>query len=208
MNEEKTFLDRLLEIVAVLLLAITTLGTAWCGYQASQWSGVQSDNSKQEAGYRLEGNRQYGLAVQTISYDTNFIAMYAQAVQAGNTGLATFYRQSLARPDFLPTLDKWEAEVAAGQAPTPLSEDQAYLDTLRGGYLDAQAKADESAAAATQAGDNAQEYVLTTIVLAVALFFAGVTSSFRYKPARAMLIILALGTLAFAASRVADLPIA
>jgi len=45
-------------------------------------------------------------------------------------------------------------------------------------------------------------------VLAVALFFAGVTSSFRYQPARALLIVLALATLAFAASRVADLPIA
>ncbi len=208
MNEEKTFLDRVLEIVAVLLLAVTTLGTAWCGYQASQWSGVQTDDNRIEAEHRLEANRQFGLAIQTISYDTNFIAIYAQAVQAGNTGLAQFYRQSLARPDFLPTLDKWEAEVAAGQAPTPLSQDQDYLNGLRGGYLDAQAQADAAAADAQSAGNNAQQYVLNTIVLAVALFFAGVTSSFRYKPARVMLIILALATLAFAASRVADLPIA
>ncbi len=208
MNEEKTFLDRVLEIVAVLLLAVTTLGTAWCGYQASQWSGVQTDDNRIEAEHRLEANRQFGLAIQTISYDTNFIAIYAQAVQAGNTGLAQFYRQSLARPDFLPTLDKWEAEVAAGQAPTPLSQDQDYLNGLRGGYLDAQAQADAAAADAQSAGTNAQQYVLNTIVLAVALFFAGVTSSFRYKPARVMLIILALATLAFAASRVADLPIA
>ncbi len=207
MNEEKTFLDRLLEIIAVLLLAITTLGTAWCGYQASQWSGVQTDDNRVEAEHRLEANRQFGLAIQTISYDTNFIAMYAQAVQAGNTGLAQFYRNSLARPEFLPTLDKWEAQVAAGQSPTPLSEDPDYLNSLRGEYLDQQAQADAAAADAQTAGDNAQQYVLNTIVLAVALFFAGVTSSFRYKPARAMLIILALATLAFAASRVADLPI-
>jgi hypothetical protein len=39
------------------------------------------------------------------------------------------------------------------------------------------------------------------------LFFAGVTSSFRYTPARAFLLILALGTVAVAASRLADLPI-
>ena len=207
-NDEKTFLDRLLEIVAVLLLAITTLGTAWCGYQASQWSGVQTDDNRIEAEHRLEGNRQFGLAVQTISYDSNFIAIYAQAVKAGDTGLATFYRESLARPEFLPTLDKWEAQVAAGQPPTPLSQDQEYLDGIRGGYLQAQTEADAAAAEAVQAGQNAQQYVLNTIVLAVALFFAGVTSSFRYKPARAMLIILALATLAFAASRVADLPIA
>ena len=50
--------------------------------------------------------------------------------------------------------------------------------------------------------------MLTTILLAVALFFGGVTSSFRYKPARALLIVFALATIAVAASRLADLPIA
>ena len=48
---------------------------------------------------------------------------------------------------------------------------------------------------------------MTTILLAVALFFAGVTSSFQYAPARVFLIILALGTIAIAASRLADLPV-
>lgn len=119
MNQDKSFFDRLLEIIAVLLLAVTTLGTAWCGYQASQWSGVQTDDNRIEAEHRLDGNREFGRAIQTISYDTNMVALYAQAVQAGNTGLVQFYRQSLFRPEFLPTLDKWEAQVAAGQAPTP-----------------------------------------------------------------------------------------
>ena len=93
MNDEKTFLDRLLEIIAVLLLAVTTLGTAWCGYQASQWSGVQTDDNRIEAEHRLEGNRQFGLAVQTISYDTNFIAIYAQAIQAGRLAACPASRQ-------------------------------------------------------------------------------------------------------------------
>jgi hypothetical protein len=207
-NQDKSFFDRLLEIIAVLLLAVTTLGTAWCGYQASQWSGVQTDDNRIEAEHRLDGNREFGRAIQTISYDTNMVALYAQAVQAGNTGLVQFYRQSLFRPEFLPTLDKWEAQVAAGQAPTPLVQDPEYLDSLRSTYLQAQEQADQAAKDAQQAGDYSQQYVLNTIVLAVALFFAGVTSSFRYQPARALLIVLALATLAFAASRVADLPIA
>jgi hypothetical protein len=207
-NEQKSFFDRLLEIIAVLLLAVTTLGTAWCGYQASQWSGVQADHTRTEAEHRLEANRQFGLAVQTASYDTNMVAKYAQAVQAGNTGLAQFYRQSLMRPGFLPTLDAWEAEVRSGTNPTPLVQDQAYLASLRAGYAEEQVLADAAAAEADIAGANAQAYVLNTIVLAVALFFAGVTSSFRYQPARAMLIILSLVTVAYAASRVADLPIA
>ena len=50
--------------------------------------------------------------------------------------------------------------------------------------------------------------MITTILLAVALFFAGITSSFQYTPARALLLNLALGALAVAATRLADLPIA
>ncbi|HZM65383.1 MAG TPA: hypothetical protein VFC16_03660 [Nakamurella sp.] len=41
-----------------------------------------------------------------------------------------------------------------------------------------------------------------------AVLFAGIASSSQYTPARAFLLILALGTLAFAATRLADLPIA
>ena len=208
MNDDKSLYDRLLEIIAVLVLAITTLGTAWCAYQASQWSGIQSDDNRTESEHRLEANRQFGLAVQTISYDTNIIALYAQAVQAGNTGLAQFYRQSLARPGLLPILDKWQAEIAAGQSPTPLIQDQDYLSALQSGYQSEEQQATATATDSQQAGDNSSAYVKNTILLAVALFFAGVTSSFRYKPARTLLIVLALVTLAFAASRVADLPIA
>lgn len=58
-----------------------------------------------------------------------------------------------------------------------------------------------------QADTNNDAYILTTILLAVALFFAGVTSSFQSAPARALLLILALGTVAIAASRLAELPV-
>ena len=69
-------------------------------------------------------------------------------MQAGNTELADFYRQTLARPDFLPILDQWQAEIAAGQSPTPLTQDQDYLDALQDGYESEQQLA---AAAADQA---------------------------------------------------------
>jgi hypothetical protein len=194
--------------MAVLLLAVTTVGTAWCGYQASQWSGIQSDNNRQQAEHQLEANRQFGSAVQAISNDTNIIGLYAQAVQAGDTGLARFYRQSLARPGLLPFLDSWAAQVATGQTPTPLLQNPDYTNALLSGYESEQQQATEDAVAGQQAGKTANAYVMNTILLAVALFFAGVTSSFRYRPARVLLIVLALVTLAFAASRLADLPIA
>jgi hypothetical protein len=208
MNEDRTFGDRFLEVVAVFLLAITTLGTAWCGYQASKWSGVQSDRNQEQTEHRLEANRAFALAIQTFSYDSNVIAFYAQAVQAGNTGLAQFYRNIMVRKDLLPYLDDWETVVLGGGTPTPLLENPQYTGAQSSRYRGEQEAAETAARAAQQAGDISQAYVLNTIVLAVALFFTGVTSSFRYRPARVLLIVLAILTLAFAATRLADLPIA
>ena len=208
MSEERTFGDRVLEVIAVVLLAVSTLGTAWCGYQASQWSGVQTEYNQQETNHRLEANRQFARAIQTFSYDSSVIAFYAQAVQAHNTRLADFYRTVMARKDLLPFLDKWEATVRAGGTPTPLLEDPQYVNAQSSGFTAEQDAAEKAARAAQQAAQRAQSYTLNTIVLAVALFFAGVTSSFRYRSVRTMLIILAILTLSFAATRLADLPIA
>lgn len=208
MGEERTFGDRFLEVIAVLLLAVSTLGTAWCGYQATQWTGVQNDANQQQTNHRLEANRRFALAVQTFSYDSNMIALYAQAVQANDTRLAQFYRKTMVRKEFLPFLDKWEGTVRAGGTPTPLLDDPQYVKAQSSGYQSEQEAAEVAARAAQQAGDTSQVYTLNTIVLAVALFFAGVTASFRYRSARLLLIMLAILTLAFAATRLADLPVA
>src|SRR6478736_5404153 len=53
-----------LEIIAVLILGITTVGTAWCGYQASQWNGAQSDLARESSEDRVEAGRLFGLATQ------------------------------------------------------------------------------------------------------------------------------------------------
>ncbi|WP_433305385.1 hypothetical protein ACQP2F_17925 [Actinoplanes sp. CA-030573] len=208
MDEDSPFGDRLLEVIAVVLLAVSTLGTAWSAYQASQWSGVQTQDNQQETNHRLEANRQFARATQTFTYDSSVIALYAQAVQAKNAALADFYRGTMARKGLLPFLDKWEATVRAGGTPTPLLEDPQYVNAQSSGYTAEQDAAEKAARAAQQAAQQSQSYTLNTIVLAVALFFAGVTSSFRYRSVRTLLIILAILTLSFAATRLADLPIA
>jgi len=206
-REQHSFFDRVLEVVAVLLLGITTVGTAWCGYEASQWNGQQSDLARQSSDERVEAGRLFGLATQKVAYDSSIIAQYAIAAQAGNTALTDFYRKTLVRSDFLPVLDKWIAEVKAGGTPTNLTEDQDYLNAQFADYKAATAKAEALSAESQQAGNTGDQYVVTTILLAVALFFAGVTSSFRYRPAQAFLLILAIGTVAVATSRLADLPV-
>ena len=93
------------------------------------------------------------------------------------------------------------------RTPTNIFENTDYLNQQFGDYQAAVAKSETATRASQQADATNDAYVLTTILLAVALFFAGVTSSFQWAPARVLLVILALGTVAIAASRLAELPV-
>ncbi len=208
MNPEGSFIDRLIEMVTVLVLGLATVGTAWCGYQAAQWNGAQSTATSTSTDQRVEASRLFGVATQKVSYDSSMIAQYAQAVQAKNTQLVAFYRATLIREEVLPVIDEWEATIRAGGTPTPLIDDRSYLDAQLGPYRAATAKADASSKEALRAGEVSHDYVINTILLAVALFFSGVTSSFRFRPARLLLVLSAIATVAVAAVNLADLPIA
>ncbi len=199
--------DRLLELIVVLLLGITTVGTAWCGFQATRWNGESGNLNGVATAERVEGSRLFGLATQRVTYDSMMVAKYAEASQQGNVQLQQFYRRSVIRPEFLPVLDRWEAAVKAGDPTVGIFEDEEYLAGQFAAYQETVAAAEQAALESQHAGEVAEAYVGTTILLATALFFAGVTTSFRYRIARVLLLILATGAVAVAAARIADLPI-
>ena len=158
---------------------------------------------------RVEASRQFGLATQKVAYDASIVAQYAQAFIDGNEKLATFYRTTLFRPDFLPVVERWEAAVKAGGAPpTNLFQDPAYLDAQFAEYQKAEAAANLNVEKVDEAGEMGDDYVLTTVVLASAMFFAGVTTSFRLRVPRLMLLAAAGLTIAYAASRLVTLDVA
>lgn len=198
--------DRLLEVIAVALLGIATVGSAWCGYQATRWNKEESEKAREAGRATIEGTRQFGLATQTVSYDTNMVAQYAQAKAAGNEGLLRFYRETLMRPEFVSVLDEWEAQIDDGEIPSNLLEDQDYLDEQLQPYRDSQAAAEVANVEAAEASENTDGYVLTTLLLATALFFAGVTGSFRMRLLRIALLSTSAIVIAAAAARLTDLP--
>jgi hypothetical protein len=198
----------LLEVLAVALLGVATVGSAWCGYQASRWNSEESDLARASATLQVEAARQFGLATQVVSYDTNTISQYANAAAVDNTRLMQFYRETLIRPEFLPILDRWQQEVAAGSSPENLLDDQDYVNAQLAQYRETQTRAEALSVEAQEAGAEADDYVLTTLILASALFFAGLTTSFRVRFARLMLLGGSSLLIAYAASRLVDLTIA
>jgi hypothetical protein len=199
--------DRLLELIIVLILGIATIGTAWCGFQAARWNGHSGDLNGVASTQRIEGSRLFGLATQRVTYDSMVMAKYAEAAQERNVQLQQFYRRSVVRPPFLPFLDRWEAAAKAGKTTVGVFEDKDYLAEQFADYNKTVAAAEQAARDSQRADEVAEAYVGTTILLAIALFFAGVTSSFLSRFARILLMIGATGAVAVAASRIADLPI-
>ncbi len=200
--------DRLIEVFAVVLLAIATLGSAWCGYQASRWNGEEAEFARQATDARVEASRQFGLATQKVAYDSTIVAQYAQAYIDGNERLMSFYRATLIRPDFLPIIDRWQEQIVnGGETPTNLFQDEEYIASQFSEYTEAEAKANELNIDSQVAGEVSDDYVLTTLLLASALFFAGVTTSFRIRIPRLFLLACAAFTIAYATSRVVTLDV-
>jgi hypothetical protein len=198
-----------LELVAVLLLGIATVATAWCGFQSSRWNDRDSGAARKATDLRIESSRLFTLGAQKVAYDANSAAQYAQAVVNKQTELKTFLRSNVVRPEFLPTLDAWEAAVKAGNGSAAnIFSNKEYLAAQFAPADAAQKQSDDQTTLSEAASKNSGSYVLITLLTATALFFAGVTTSFESKPARLLLLTLAALTLALAASRMISLPIA
>jgi hypothetical protein len=206
--QERQFGDRILELFAAALLGLATVATAWCAYQAARWNDEETDLSRESAQFRLEASRQFGLGTQRVAYDATIAALYAQAIVSGQENLQEFYREALVRPDFLPVIEEWERQVAAGEDPTNLTQNQEYLDAQLTSSRTADADAERLLQEGQDASDNASDYIQTTIFLASALFFAGITSNFRARTVRLLLLLGAAGVFAVGAASLADLPIA
>lgn len=174
--------DRWIEIISSVLLAVAVIATAWSGYQATRWGGVQATAFAQAGAARTESTRASTTAGQLVTIDVTLFVEWAAALSEDNDVLADFLEERM-REEFKPALDAWLATDPIGNPDAPpapfampeyqLADEQAAEDLL----AEAEEKSEE-AREANQRGDN---YVLTTVLFAAVLFFAGVGTKFRSR---------------------------
>lgn len=192
----------------MVLLAVATVGSAWSAYQVSKWNGVETDETRASAALRIESSREFGLATQSAAHDAATVAQYAAAVASKNETLQDFLRATLVRPGFVPMFESWQAQVAAGQTPTNLLEDEDYVGELFAPSDALDAEAGEATARAEEAGANGEDYIQLTLFFASALFFAGITASFSNRLSKIVLLLGSAVILAAAGVLLASYPIA
>src|SRR5215212_1231381 len=182
--------ERLFELGAILLLSLTTLATAWSGYQAARWSGEQSQHYARASATRIKAQQQSTAAGQLRIDDLLFFNGWLDASSGGDAKLAAVYRERF-RPEFVPAFRAWKAQRDAPDAvpgPTYMPEYR-LAEVERSKALDAQA--DELYLEGTEAKANDDHYILSTLFFASVLFFAGISLRLYWRPLRYVVLGMA-----------------
>jgi hypothetical protein len=195
------------EPIVALLMALTTVGTAWCSYQSAAWTR-QSNRLLNEFN-ALE--RRAGLqTMQGMQQATIHTAMFMQllaAQQAGNEKLVNFYVERFP-PDVRKAYDAWLAE---RPFENPNADPHPFVPNLyevRGTReaAEANAKAASSLQAARNGGSVSGQYLANTVLFATVLFFASASGKFEQRRVRVIAFAFAVAVFLFAVVRTAMLP--
>ena len=187
---------RRLELVATLLLAFATLGTAWSAYQAREWTGEQSQGYSRATKNRIAVNRVSAVANRQVQIDVATFVQWVDARGHGDARLASFYRARF-RDEFAVAFDAWIAldPLNDPEAPaTPFAMEE-YVLAARTDAERLEREATATTASAHRDVQQADNYVLCVVLFAASLFFAGIST--RLRSAGAQLSILGLGYVVF-----------
>jgi hypothetical protein len=197
---------RAIDIIAVVILSIATVSSAWCAYEATRWSGVQAVNYSQASALRTESTRESNRANTLTAIDVQLFSDWVAAVSQKDTRRADFLRTRF-REEFRPAFDAWLGSVPKGTIPpgSPFSLPEYSLAAQRESnrlVVDAEAHF-ATANDANQIGDN---FVLTTVLFATVLFFAGIASHFESVGIKRTMLVLGILMWATAVAIMFSLP--
>ncbi len=185
--------EKRFEIFATVLLALTALATAWSGYQASLWDGIQSSNYTQASAARTEASQNHTEANQFRLGDLSVFENYVDATVGGDAQLADFYRQRF-RDEFEPAFAAWIALdpfTNPDAPPSPLAMPEYRLADDKEAK-DLNARAEAKFKEGEDANNYSDTYTAATLFFAAALFFAAISERFSYVRARASLLGMAV----------------
>jgi len=188
--------NRWIEIFVTIILGLATLATAWSGYQAALWGGIQSTLYSQASAKRMESVRNSSAADTTINLDIWIFGQWVEYKANGQDTLADFFEQRF-RDEFKPAFDAWMAtdpfnNPTAPPRPFIMPE---YRLSLSEEAQSLELEAENTFAQGQQANQNSDHYVLNTVILASVLFLSSLQSRLGWRLGRILIIILAVGLL-------------
>lgn len=189
--------DKWIEIAAAVLLSLAMIASAWCAYQASRWSGVQTTRYNEASAARATATEDHIWSTWRSQSDINAFNAYQVERLAGNQEAMDYFRENVFSDQLNSAFYAWEATdpyVNPDAPDTPFDMDEYqytwYEEALAEGRYATEIV--QEAKAANQQSDN---YVLLTVLFATVLFFAGIST--KFDSLHLKIITLTAGTLVF-----------
>ena len=215
-----------IEFVATVLLAFATILTAWSAFQSTKWSGTQAVHFARASADRTEAAKAASLANSQTIVDVdsflNWVGALAQermidpnastaadgTYQPDPDALSGFLYQRF-RQEFKPAIEAWLAKRPLenpAAPPTPFALPEYDLAQRRSSDR-LEARSDREGALARRDNQRGDNYVLTTVLFASVLFFAGIGTKLTSTRNRLFTISLAVTILIAGVVILASFPI-
>jgi len=195
------------EIAEAVLLAVVAIATAWSGYQSALWDGHEAKLYGEASKLRFQANAHESRAGQEQVYDGETLNSWLQAKLTGQERTAAAFERRF-RLEYRPAFRAWLETDPLHNPKAPAGP--IFMPQYRNADL-AQAAALNGQASATftrgsDARDNGDHYVRTTVLLATVLFLIALSQRFRAHGVRMSVLALALVLLAVALGLVISYP--
>ncbi len=165
------------ELLVTVLLVVAALGTSWSSYQATRWNGEQAVAAGRTNAIRIDAARADGTARTQTQVDVATFIAWADADLRGETEVADFYVDRF-RDEFRPAYEAWIAQRPLTNADAPSSPFamEEYQVSARNQAAELDAAAEASAGEVRTNIQRSSNYVLTVVLYAIVLFFAGMST--------------------------------
>ncbi|MFD7072894.1 hypothetical protein ACFV9G_01680 [Nocardioides sp. NPDC059952] len=184
------------ELIAIVLLSVTAILTAWTGFQASKWSGAMSISFSQASTNRIQAARLESTANRKLSVQVSLFVQWLEAYQSGDTELTEFLEARFPEPlatVFPAWLDARPLKDPDAPA-TPFDmEEYVIPESVRASAADE--AADRKFVQALRNNQRGDNYTVLTIGFACVLFFAAISERMRRR--RAQWALLCIGGVGF-----------
>ncbi len=204
---DRNRLADIVEIMAAVVISVAAALTSWVGFQAALWDGEQAAHYAQAGAVRVTATRAATAGGQFEAADLMMFEQWLSATAQGETRLQDFYRKRF-RPEFAVAFEAWLASRPLENpqaAPTPFAMPQ-YRSARLAQSEALQKQADALFERGQRDNDISDRFVRGTVLLAVALFFGGISQTFKSSIVKAALVGVALIMCVVSAALIAHLP--
>ncbi|MGF6822966.1 hypothetical protein M2317_001873 [Microbacterium sp. ZKA21] len=159
------------DVIAVFVLSITAVLTAWCGFESSKWGGDMSIAFSEASGARINAGVADGTARDARQYDLTIWTEWVQADRAQDAELTAFIEERFT-PEFAVAFEAWDADGRTERGPFVMEE---YVPPGSAEAAELSERADtrfDDALESNQRGDN---YTLLTVLFALVLFLTAMS---------------------------------